>query len=59
MLVDVLLSSPKVSIITMHLMLVQTSDEDKRPVRSEAMATVKVFSLVFSDAKGGRRIGVY
>jgi hypothetical protein len=47
MLMDVLLSSPKVSISTMQLMLVQTSDEDKRPVRSEAMATVKVFSLVF------------
>jgi hypothetical protein len=28
-------------------MLVQTSHVDKRPARSEAMAMVKVFSLVF------------
>ena len=44
---DVLLSSPEVGISTIHLTLVQTFDEDKRPARSEAMAMVKVFSLVF------------
>ena len=31
----------------MCLMLVQTSDEHKRPARSKAMEMIKVFSLVF------------
>ena len=44
---DVLLSSPEVGISTMRLMLVQTSNEDKRVARCKAMAMVKVFSLVF------------
>jgi hypothetical protein len=42
---DILLSSREVGISTMRLTLVQTSHEDKRPVRSEAMVMVKVFSL--------------
>ena len=54
---DILLSSLEVGINTMRLTLVQTSDDDKRPARSEAVATIKVFSLVFY-AKGGRRSGV-
>ena len=44
---DILLSSREVGISTMRLMLVQTSDEHKRSARSKAMATIKVFSLVF------------
>ena len=50
---DGLLSSLEVGIITMRLMLVQTSDEDKRRTRREPMAMrdyhvqLKVFSLVF------------
>ena len=52
MLVDVFLSSREFGIGTMRLTLVQTSHEDKRPSRSEAMATgdyvqLKVFSLIF------------
>ena len=60
---DDLLSSPEVGISTMRLTLVQTSHEDKKKSRSEAMAMgdyvqLKVFSLVFLMLKGGRRIGV-
>jgi hypothetical protein len=63
MLMVILLSSREVSISIMHLTLVQTSHEDKRASRSEAMAMgdyvqLKVFSLVFLMLKGGRRIGV-
>ena len=49
----VLLSSAKVGISIMRLMLVQTFDEDKRWTRREPMATrdyhvqLKVVSLVF------------
>ena len=50
---DVLLSSSEVGISTMHLTMVQTSDEDKRRTRREPMVTrdyhvqLKVFSLIF------------
>ena len=48
----ILLFSREVGISTLHLTLVQTSHEDKRASRSEAMAMggyveLKVFSLVF------------
>ena len=63
MFVDVLLSSPEVGISTMRLTLVQTSHEDKRASRSEAMAMgdymqFKVFTLVFLMLKGERRTGI-
>ena len=53
MLMDVLLSSSEVGISTMHLTMVQTSDEDKRRTRREPMAMrdyhvqLKVFPLFF------------
>jgi len=60
---DVLLSSPEVGISTMRLTLVQTSHEDKRASRSEAMVMgdymqFKVFTLVFLMLKGERRTGI-
>ena len=59
----VLLSSREVGISTMRLTLVQTSHEDKKKSRSEAMAMgdyvqLRVFSLVFLMLQAGRRIRV-